>query len=300
MLLSAIARQTDVAQLAGFCHYAPNNLVMIALADFQPTHWDRIPVSEPMLGASWVAARCADVGREDLQSALVTTLLRRASPQDFPPRGMALANVAWLLAHTPAAGNALVPSFLKAICKKTWLRRQFMESDCGPLSTGLRMLALHQPLRVRQHFHDSSLKIRLQNELSRFSQVIQEEQSLITQFLGCTTLFGLSAKGNWFNNIRLNAICKLPVETLPHRAEATKVEDWQFQLWLGLSAVTEVTGKPLAVPLAVIVRTLDLWRVNLAESSLEPESAEHRVNQRIITWLESCVRANQGLVPPKI
>lgn len=85
---------------------------------------------------------------------------------------------------------------------------------------------------------------------------------------------------------------------LPHRADANKVEDWQFEFWLGLRAVTSVTGKPLAVPSALIVQTLDLWRVNLAESSTNVESAAHRVNQSMVAWLESCSRGNQGLLPP--
>ena len=297
--LSVLAKHTSVAQLAGFCHHAPASLVKIALADFQTTHWDDIPVSEPLVGATRVASRCGEAGREDLESALITTLLRRASPQDFPSsHSTSLANAAWLLMNAPSGASGLIPAFLGALCTKTWLGRQFTIAPCGQLAKGLRLLALDQSPRVCRRFQNPSLGIRLQKELSRFTQIVQQEQSQVIQLLGCSTLCGWSARAGWFNNVPLGTIGTLPVDTLPHRPDADKVEDWQLQLWLGLHAVTSVTGKPLAVPSAVIVRTLDLWRSNLAESSIDSESAAHRMNQSMVAWLERCSRENQGLLPP--
>jgi len=98
--------------------------------------------------------------------------------------------------------------------------------------------------------------------------------------------------------LSLGTIGTLPVDALPHRAEAIKVENWQFQLWLGLRAVTKVTGKPLVVPSAATAQTLDLWRCNVAESSINVASVEHRVNLSMVAWLERCLRENQGLLPP--
>jgi len=98
--------------------------------------------------------------------------------------------------------------------------------------------------------------------------------------------------------VSLNAVSELPVTALPHRADASKVEDWQYQLWLGLRAVTSATGKPLQVPADVISQTLNLWRCNLEESSIDPDSAEHQVNQSIVAWLEICLSGSLGLLPP--
>ena len=234
-----------------------------------------------------------------MKSAIVTTLLRRANPQDFPTeQGHSLANVAWLINNVPTTASGLVPAFLDALCTKKWLGRQFTYTACGLLAKGVRLLALQQPPHVRQRFQNPSLGIRLQTELSRFTQVAPEEQGQIIQLLGCAALCGLFAKGCWFKNVPLSTIAALPLDTVPHRVDARKVEDWQFQLWLGLRVVTSVTGKPLAEPPALIVHTLGLWRVNLTESVLNPASAGHRVNQSMTTWLESCARGNQGLLLP--
>jgi hypothetical protein len=61
-----------MTQLAGFCHYAPPSLIKIALAGLQTSHWDHIPASETLAGGTRVAARCAEAGREDLESAHLT------------------------------------------------------------------------------------------------------------------------------------------------------------------------------------------------------------------------------------
>jgi hypothetical protein len=298
--ISAMAMHTSVSQLAGFCRHAPASLIKIALANLQTTHWDDIPVSESLVGGTWVASRCAEAGRADLESALITTLLRRASSQDFPSSlSSSFANTAWLLIKVPSGAMGLVPAFLDAICTKKWLGTQFTFAACGSLAKGLRFLALHQPAPVRRRFQNPSLGIRLQKELSGFAEVERKEQSQIIQLLGCSMLCGWPPKAGWFRNVPLNIIGALPVETLPHRAEADKVEDWQFELWIGLRAVTVVTGKPLAVPAAVIDRTLDLWRSNLAETSIDTTSNTHRLNQSMVAWLERCSREGRGLLPPE-
>ncbi|MEA2237819.1 MAG: hypothetical protein QOC81_2543 [Thermoanaerobaculia bacterium] len=296
--LSELAKESDLGNLAGFCHYAPDSLVRIALADFHTTHWDKISITVPLLGATKLAARFGNVGREDLKSALIHTLLRRASRLDFPLQSSGLANVAWLLSQTTAVDRTLVAVFLDILCTNSWLGNQFTFERCGLLANGLGILALHQPEQIRNRFRNPSLNIRIRKELSRFGELTGTERSQVIQLLGWAALFGATAKSIWFNNVALSTVGSLPEETLPHRVEADKVETWQFQLWLGLRAVTEVTGKPLEMPSAVIDKTLDLWRCNLAETSVKPESAEHFVNQFMVRWLERCSRENRGLLPP--
>jgi len=253
-----------------------------------------------MVGATWVASACASVGREDLKSVLVTKLLQRANPRDFPIQGAALRNVAWLLKSVPSPEDELVSAFLDALCTEQRLRQYFLRKECGPLASGLRMLGLHQPLWIRGRFLHASLGTRLQNELHNFDQAPQEEQSKIIQLLGSAALCGWDVKAAWFDGVSIDQISKLPVETLPHRPEAANVENWQFQLWLGLHTVARVTKKSMNVPAEIIDRTLDLWKKNLSETADKPNSPAYRVNQRMVNWLKACSQNNQGpLQPPQ-
>src|SRR5207247_597205 len=46
--VTAMARQTSVANLAGFFRHAPPSVTKIVLEAFQPTDWDEIPASESL------------------------------------------------------------------------------------------------------------------------------------------------------------------------------------------------------------------------------------------------------------
>lgn len=155
-----------------------------------------------------------------------------------------------------------------------------------------------QPAHVIRRFLSTSLDFRLKRELSEFAQVDQDQQQQIIQLLGCAMLCGRRGKVEWFNNVPLNQVSALPVDVLGHRPGADIVEQWQFQLWLGLRAVAAVTGKPLAAPLTVVVKSLDLWRSNLDRTSTSPESAAHRVNKSMVLWLEGCSSGSEGLLQP--
>ncbi|MBI2434051.1 MAG: hypothetical protein HYV26_14410, partial [Candidatus Hydrogenedentes bacterium] len=288
--LSISANQAALNELVGFLHYAPEIAVKIAVADFQPTHWDGIAPTQSMNGATWVAGRCGEIGRDDLKSALITKLLRRANSRDFPPQTAGLANAAWLLKNTPSDTGPLVHAFLNALCTPNWLGWQFKKSSCGVLAAGLRLLGLHQPPEVIRLFHDPSLSVRLENEFSKFALANSDVQSEMVQLLGCATLCGWSVMGRCFRGLSRTVIEVLPVDVLSHKPGATKVEDWQFQLWLGLRAIGSITNEPLSVPPAVLNETLCLWCANLAESANSPKSTAHLVNQSMVAWLERCRR----------
>jgi tetratricopeptide (TPR) repeat protein len=287
--LSEKALRSKTSNLAAFCRAAPaDTLVRIALAEFLPTHWEHVPTSEALFNATLLAARCGEVGREDLKSGLVATLLRRADRRDYPRKGKGFISAAWLLENTSPANEALVPPFLNAICTSAWLGGQYTAASRNALAEGLRMLALHQPQEIRRRFMNASLGIRLQKELANFGELFHSEQSEVLQFVGSATLFGWHASSLWVANVPLNALGKIPVETLPHQPNARTVEERQFELWVGLRTVTELMGKELDVPLPAIARTLELWRCNLAITAANPTSAEHVVNERMVKWLESC------------
>jgi hypothetical protein len=290
------AKQASVANLAGFCHHAPDGLVKIAFSGFQATDWEAVTSSQSMAGGTWVAYRCGLIGREDLELAIIETLLRRANPRDFPQEGMGLANIAWMLKHTPLTAGGLVPEFLDKVCSKRWLELQFKRSAVGPLASGLRLLALNQAPAIVRRFLNPALGFRLANEFFEFAKAAPDQQSQILQFFGCATLCGWRGNADWFRNVSLTGLGRLPVDTLAHKADTLKVDAWQFQLWLGLRATAFTIRKPLQVPAAVVDETLRLWRVNLSESQEAAALIEQKVNLDMVKWLERCSRNHQGFL----
>jgi hypothetical protein len=295
--LSAKARIASFAHLAGFCHRAPDDLVHLAFRDVKPGDWDSIPLSTPMLGATGVARRCASVGRDDLRQSIVETLLRRANPHDFPPQSMAFGPIDWLLTQALSVSSAAAASFLDALCTPKWLSQQYNRATCSNLAPGLRALALHQRPQVVQRFYNRTLKVRIAKELGRFGELTPREQSAVIQLVGAAALCGWTVGAALFDSAVLAAIARLPADALPHRSQAIKVEDWQWQLWLGLRAVTNATHKRLPLPTEIIVQTRDLWHVNLAETAATANSVEHRLNGEMVTWLTTCAARGRGLIP---
>ena len=292
-------KNTTTIQLARFINFAPDRTVALILDELPEQHWATIPGSALCINATEIAARCGYLGREDHKLALINVILRRANPLDFPPTNRGFANVAWLLKNMPSTACKLVPKFLDALCSKKWLGWQFNKASCGPLAEGLRMLALHQPPEIIRRFLNIGLSIRLQRDFAQFDQAVPELQSTMVQLLGCATFCGWHVKAEFFANVSPIQVKRLPADVLPHKPEASKVEDWQFQLWLGLRAFVATTGKPLKIDQEVIDRTVELWSVNLAESAQTGSSPEHKVNSEMVQWLVSCTHQHQGfLVPP--
>ena len=296
--LSATAQRSRTDELAAFCRRAPTTVIETALADIPTDHWDEIPASESLVGGTWVASACGKVGREDLKLRLVKKLIRRADPTDFPKeQGTSLGNVAWLLKNVPSTEDESVTAFLDAFCTREWLRPQFTKASCGSLAAGLRILGLHQPIHIRQRFLHLSLDTRLKRELLYFRSKPLKTQGEIIQLLGCAALCGRDIPDRWLRRVSLRQVSKLPVDVLSHRSDASDVENYQYQLWLGLRAVAFVTGESIQVPTDIIDRTLDLWKNNLEITTQKPECATHHVNQSMVTWLVKCLQENQGLLP---
>ena len=235
--LSAIGKKATANELAAFCRQAPEALIRIVLADIEATHWNAIPFSEPFTGATWVASASGRAGREDLKSAIVTKLLRRANPQDFPPQVGSFANVAWMLENVPAEAKIFLSAFLDSVCTSRWLGGQYTMASCGRLADGLGLLALHQPRSVLLRFQNHNLTTRLQKEISCFVDAPGQGQADIIRLLGSAALCGWLGKREWFSGLPLDFVGKLTIEVIPHRPDAEKVEGWQFQFWLGLRAV---------------------------------------------------------------
>jgi hypothetical protein len=296
--LTRKAKNAATTALAGFCHYAPDDLVKLALADIPVKNIELIRDSEQFLGAILVASRCERFGREDLEIAIIKKLLQRANPRDYPPDKMGFQNVAWLLMRATAIGGAFVPAFLNKVCTNGWLESQFTLSKVRHLADGLCLLALNQPITILRRFINPAISTRLANECYQFTNSAPGQQCETLEFFGCATLCGWRGSPEWFKSISLNRLGKLAVDILPHQVGVSKVDSRQFQFWLGLRAVASTIRVPLRVTPALIEETLQLWRVNLAEADKTGTLIERRVNLDMVRWLEYCSKNGQGLLDP--
>ena len=284
--LVLVARHTPLAQLAVFGRFAPLHIVRIALANVPTAIIKDNEDARTLVGLTLFATRCAQVGRDDLKASIVTTLLKRAQPRDFPPGGNTLMNVAWLLRNMGEGDAQFSLPFLEALCVDGWLATLFAKSQCGYLASGLCSLALYLPRAVVDRFYHPGLRQRLELELVNRLGRRPDRLSQAIQLLGCASLCGLRGEAAWFATLPPDALRSLPVEILPHRREASSVEHRQWQLWFGLRVATSLTGKTLELPPGLIAQTLTLWRASLAASSQQPDSTEHRINREMVAWLE--------------
>ncbi|QDV90589.1 hypothetical protein RAS2_16690 [Phycisphaerae bacterium RAS2] len=297
--LSREGQLATLEALVGFAHHAPLYLLKIALLEIKPGHWSSITASEGLVGATWLAWKCANAMRNDLATDLKALLLRRKNWRDFPAQSGGFTQVCWLLANIPASANELVEPFLKTIRTKKWLQIAYAATGCGQLASGLRQLALNQSVNRCQQFNHKGLDRRLEEELGQFESAAPHEQSQIIQFLGCAGLCGWLASQRVLACITIKSLSLLPLSVLPHRPEAKRVEDYQYQLWLGLRVFVGVTRQTLSLDRETISETLLLWRANFAETDSMPTTATHRVNQSMVAWLEICSCADPpALVPP--
>lgn len=290
--------EAEFKELVGFAHYAPTNLLEIALRTIKPGHWGAIPDNEGMSGATWLIWNFGRVNRTDLAADLAALLLRRANWRDFRPRNGGFAQMCWLLANIPLPAANLVQAFLDAVCTERWLNEAYTITSCGQLASGLRQLALHETAQCRRRFHIQQLEWRLNNELTRFETAAPSDQSQIFQLLGCAGLCEWAVSQRSLSNITPESVSQLPLSILAHRPKAAKVEDHQLQLWLGLRAFVSISRNRLSLPRETIEETLNLWRVNLEETSSQPGATAHRVNQSMVAWLETCWRANPPSLAP--
>ncbi len=149
---------------------------------------------------------------------------------------------------------------------------------------------MNQPVDLCRQFHHKGLGGRLSKELGRFNNSPPSVQSQGIQFLGCSSLCGWAVSQRSLGGISHESISQLPLSILPHRLEMARIEDYQWQLWLGLRAFVSIKQERLRLPSETIEQTLKLWRVNLAETAATPATTAHRVNQSMVRWLEACSR----------
>ncbi|MDB6078071.1 MAG: hypothetical protein JWO82_1818, partial [Akkermansiaceae bacterium] len=295
--LAAMGAIAKFGDLVGFQHSVPSELLAIVLRDIRPGNWDETPQTLGLVGATWLAWECGKAGREDLQSDLITLLLRRKNWRDFPTQSGGFSQVAWMLGgNVPVGAIGLKDQFTEAVCTADWLRIAYRDSKCGALASGLRQWALSQSMEQCRCFHHKGLGGRINKELIRIETADPKEQSQIIQLIGCAVLSGWAVSRRYLAGISPETVARLPFEIQGHRSESLKVEDNQLQLWLGLRVFVSLTRQRLPLSLDIIEETLELWRSNLMETASNPLSAAHRLNQSMVAWLETCIRAK----PPSL
>ncbi len=298
--LSNKGLNSTLTALVAFSIHAPISILKIAIYQIRPGHWNSATDQMCLKGATWLARNSKNANRDDIASDLITLLLHRANWQDFPIQYGGFLQICWLLANVPPSAEELVESFVNSICTNSSLQNAYKQSNKLYLISGLRELAFHQSSERCRQFHHPALGLRLAIELAQFETVPPHDQSAIMQFLGCAALSGWPISQRSLSNIRISSVSQLPVSIFRHRPEAKMVEVYQLQFWLGLRAFVSISREMLLLPPETIGETLTLWRENLKETASTPLSTAHRVNQSMVTWLESCRRANPpALLPTK-
>jgi hypothetical protein len=283
--LVARVRRSRVEDLAGWAHHSPDELFKTSLSGIPPEFWMDADKSESFRGAVWIARRCARVGLEAHMAAIISTIIQRCDIRDFLFVG-AFLNATLVISLSSEVDAKRLPDFLNSICTGRWLGWQYTNAEPGPIAAGLRLLATRQTWEVAKRFQNPSLGIRLSSELKQFSQSTPDYRSEVIQLLGCATLFGCVVKPAALNQIDFQDLARLPIETLPHRPDATMIEDYQLQLWLGLRAVVILTERRLPVPGEVLEQTLILWRSRELAGKSDHTEVEKELHASMIEWLE--------------
>jgi hypothetical protein len=292
-------QEMNSSNLSYFLNKAPDTVGRCAVASIKCGTWAfNASCSLLLVGGASLAVCFGELGRADLQRALIDNLLRRANWKDFSGTGSGLYEVAVLLAHVPDTAREAVPTFMDALCTPKWLGWQYTNANCGVLAAALRLLAFHDAPAMLRRFRNYCLGVRLKKELMWFAARQLRERHQVIQLLGTAYLLGAPGDRQWFAKLPLAEVARLPTEALPHGPEAIKVEDWQLHLWLGLRIIATQAYSPLVVDKTTLARTLELWRTNLAETSPNPKSTAHRVNQSMVEWLERCASHGKGLLLP--
>ena len=276
----------------------PQTLTYRVIERIPVEHWAEIGQRATLQHAVMISMHCRRVGQHQHAQAIRSIVISRAQAGDFPPDLAGFSQAALLLAFERSDPRSF--KLIDALCTKPWLHWQYHKAKLGVLASGLRLLALHQPAQVVQRFRNAELRLRLGREFSDFSQLVPTEQHQSVQLLGCSVLCGQTVGDSLLRNVVDKVLAVLPEQELPHRESATHVEEWQYQLWLGLRTVVALKKGSLRLAPGLIRQTRDLWRFNLERSATAPLGAEHRVDQQMVAWLDDCLRRGEcDLIPPQ-
>lgn len=262
-------------------------------------HWAAKRRKAPMNRAASIAMHCHRVGQHQHARAIISVVLDRLEAIDFSPQQSGFSEAALMLNYLVDKSDPRQSRLLEVLCTNRWLGWQYNKAKTHVIATGLRLLSMHQAAHVVRRFRNAGLKFRIQRELSDFSTLAPELQQKSLQLLGCSVLCGQTVDVSLLHGTADEMFSLLPERILPHREDAAHVEEWQYQLWLGLRTIVALKKRSLRLAPDLIRQTRDLWRLNLERSATAPLGAEHRVDQQMVAWLDACLsRGECDLIPP--
>jgi hypothetical protein len=251
-------------------------------------------------GAPGLSLMFENFGRNDLQDALVSNVLRRKNPADFRIPAHGLQEISRLLGQVTEADQELVAPFLDCVCTTQWLTRCFRSASASSLAGVLIGIATYQSPEVIARFWCVALGQRLKAEVHQLTTANPEDMSATVQFIGACNLLGWALPRSILGTAPLDKIGKLPSEVLAHNPDRDMVDSWQRQLWFGLRAIASLASDRLMVDQSAVEQTLTLWQANLVETSSKPDGTPHKINESMVRWLRRCASTKKGqLLPDK-
>jgi hypothetical protein len=109
------------------------------------------------------------------------------------------------------------------------------------------------------------------------------------QFLGACTLSGWMIAPSLLPSKSLRSVVDLLSDVPDSVATSGRMSLRERRLWFGLRAIIGFSDEAIFIQRLAIERTLEFWRADLNETSLEPDRVQHRLNISMVRWLTGCI-----------
>ena len=251
-------------------------------------------------GAAYLAMIFARYEREDLSEALSDYLLERQNPDDFGVAKHGLTELSRLLTilHEREAPIVKIERTVESIATPDWLESCFREANIFSLTENLNALARRQPTQVLSRFWCPGLDLRIRQAVINLEATQDDELAANLRFIAVCALAGRVAPLELVTKLVLDKISRLPLEVLAHKPDASDVDNWRWQLWIGLRLLASADIGQMSIDASTIDQTLSLWKSNLEESGANVASNLRRINESMVLWLSACALSGTGLLLP--
>jgi hypothetical protein len=262
------------------------------LEDWVPDSFtsDRFSLGVPALGLKFDR-----FGRSDIREALANTLLSSSGATYFAIPEQGIAELSWFL---ELIGNGLPitdkEQLVRRIASADWLQNCFDRGSVFSLTNGIMGIVLHQTAGIIRHIWCPQFDRRLEKASRELSTATHNSLAANVSFLAAGALAGRPVSVGRLDNTAIDRLTRLPIDVLPHDAEATHVGDRHRQLWIGMRLLARSCVDSLVVEPYSIQQTLALWEANLEGRGVDASSNERRVNTSMVRWLSTCSSSGMG------